>query len=170
MKSHPQAVIFQWNCRSIFTNLHYLVQHLSTAPKYHLLVLQSLNVTENKLPKLSGYDYPPVIPKEHNEGKISTAIYIQENLNYSQIHPPIPRDTLNINACAARVKLNDAITLNVVSIYLPKGPDDKNTEWLRSLQDQNEKWLVAGDFNAHSTFWDRDCKDVIHHERHFRTS
>lgn len=61
--------------------------------------------------------------------------------------------------CAAQVKFNENHTINIISAYLPKGPNELNTEWLHTLQDK-EKWLIAGDFNAHSPFWDKDCASV----------
>ena len=51
--------------------------------------------------------------------------------------------------------------MNIASVYLPKGPNDFNTEWLKSLQDQQPgKWVISGDFNAHSPFWENNCSIV----------
>ena len=48
-----------------------------------------------------------------------------------------------------------------MSVYLPKGPNDQNTEWLRTVQDQQHgKWIIGGDFNAHSPFWEKDCSNI----------
>ena len=42
---------------------------------------------------------------------------------------------------------------SILSIYLPKGPDDNNTEWIRTYKsDKNTKVLITGDFNTHSPF------------------
>lgn len=41
-----------------------------------------------------------------------------------------------------------------------KGPSDENTDWLLNLPKSKEEWIVCGDFNAHSPFWERDCQSV----------
>jgi hypothetical protein len=42
-------------------------------------------------------------------------------------------------------------------VYLPKGPDDSNSDWFTNFEYKNEKWLIGGDFNAHSPLWEKDC-------------
>ena len=43
---------------------------------------------------------------------------------------------------------------------MTKGPNEENTEWVRSVQMSGEKWIVAGDFNAHSPLWDKDSVTI----------
>ena len=160
MSKTGPAKILQWNCRSLSTNLDYLVHQL-TLDSYHILVLQSLNVKESKLPKLMNYDYPPV----HNEvttetEMIKTAIYVKKGIEYSKCTSPAPTNVSNLYSSAATIKINQTFKINIVSVYLPKGPNNDNTEWIRSLQESNKKWLVAGDFNAHSPFWEKGCITV----------
>jgi len=53
----------------------------------------------------------------------------------------------------------NGINLSILSIYLPKGPDDNNTEWIRTYKsDKNTKVLITGDFNTHSPFWENNCE------------
>ena len=158
--SNTDTIFLQWNCRSIQTNLSYLFQHLESN-EYQAIILQSLNVNTNKLPKLDNYYYPPVYHCDSENGKINCAIYIKTGLDYSFLPSPIPKDTPDIHSTGVTVKICDSLTLNIVSTYLPRGPNDKNTEWLRSLQIQKEKWLIAGDFNAHSAFWEQNCYKTI---------
>ena len=75
--------ILQWNCRSIITNLSCFSQYVSNND-HHVLSLQSLNVKKNKLPKLKGYFFPPIINSESftNNAKLSNAIYIRDDLYY----------------------------------------------------------------------------------------
>ena len=153
--------ILQWNCRSISTNLYELIQHLSTH-RYQVLALQSLNVIEQKLPKFQNYYYPPIYQTNDETGRVSTALYIQEKVDYIEMQSPISKNVKNISISAAKLTFNKSDTLNIMSVYLPKGPDDKNTEWIRNLNDDNDKWLIAGDFNSHAAFWDNDCKTVTH--------
>lgn len=66
--------------RSVSTNLPYLIQHLASN-MYQALILQSLNVKKNKLPKLPGFYYPPVYEQVEDTSKISAAIYIKEGID-----------------------------------------------------------------------------------------
>ena len=157
--NQTKICFLQWNCRSIQTNLSYLIQHLQ-CNDYQALLLQSLNVNSNKLPKLDNYYYPPIYHRENKKDKVNCAIYIRIGLNYSLCSSPAPQDTPDLYLCGATVHFCDSLVINLLSVYLPKGPNDHNTEWIRSLQFQNEKWIVAGDFNAHSTFWNPNCETV----------
>eukprot|EP00745_Piridium_sociabile_P014181 TRINITY_DN20892_c1_g1_i4.p1 TRINITY_DN20892_c1_g1~~TRINITY_DN20892_c1_g1_i4.p1 ORF type:complete len:232 (-),score=8.68 TRINITY_DN20892_c1_g1_i4:1083-1778(-) len=151
--------IFQWNCRSIATNCDHLVQHLAQH-SYQLLTLQSLNVKRDKLPKLKNYYFPPIHQKTDTTGKINSAIYIREGVKYTPCPSPIPSDIHSIHSCAVKVQLNTS-TLTVISVYLPQGPYDFNTEWIRTLEsDQGKKCFIAGDFNAHSPFWEKGCQNI----------
>ena len=148
---------FQWNARSIFTNEAFLIQHLAYND-YRILILQSLNVCRSKLPRLPHFYYPPIHNHISNsKEKINCAIYIREGTEYSFRPSPAPLNLPDLYSCAASVKINNNVILNVVSVYLPKGPTEHNTEWLHSFQNSDEKWLVAGDFNAHSPFWENGC-------------
>jgi len=154
----------QWNCRSINTNHSYLLQHLASE-KYKILIFQSLNVNVTNLPKLPTFYYPPIFEKAGIDGKIKTAIYVHESVEYSVCPSPVPDNTPNIHSCAARVKLSNDQIVNIVSVYLPKGPHEDNTDWVRSIQISKEKWIIAGDFNAHSPFWEKDNVSLITSKR-----
>eukprot|EP00745_Piridium_sociabile_P002170 TRINITY_DN11300_c0_g1_i4.p1 TRINITY_DN11300_c0_g1~~TRINITY_DN11300_c0_g1_i4.p1 ORF type:complete len:167 (+),score=4.27 TRINITY_DN11300_c0_g1_i4:169-669(+) len=45
-------------------------------------------------------------------------------------------------------------------LLIVTGPTEFNTEWIHNLPDINEKWFIAGDFNAHSSFWNKGCQTV----------
>ena len=48
-----------------------------------------------------------------------------------------------------------------MSVYLPKGPNNNNTEWLKNIQyDKQTNFIITGDFNAHSSFWEQNCSNV----------
>ena len=156
VKPTDSTNIFQWNARSITTNAAYLIEHLANN-NYQILLLQSLNVCKNKLPRIPGFYYPPVHQSADEKEIIKTAIYIKEDTEYCIRPSPAPNDLKNLHSCAATIKISNGVILNVASVYLPKGPDDQNTEWLKAFQNTSDKWLVAGDFNAHSSFWEKDC-------------
>ena len=152
--------ILQWNCRSILRNIDELIQHLSSN-KFKVLLLQSINTSKNKLPHIPNFHYPPIYNQDES-GKINTAIYIHRNIDYHPMKSPVPLTIPHVNASAAMVKFNSKLIVNVVSVYLPKGPDNDNTEWLQNLPDK-EKWLIGGDFNSHSALWDHSCSRTTNH-------
>jgi hypothetical protein len=94
-------------------------------------------------------------------GKINTAIYIREGLDFSYCPSPAPTNIPDLNSCAATVKFSDSLIVNIMSVYLNKGPTDENVDWLRSFQNQKDKWIIGGDFNAHSPFWDKSCVNTV---------
>ena len=149
--------VLQLNCRSIKTNFLQLDQFVAEN-QFSVLALQSLNVESDKLPKIDSYYYPPV--HDFNSAKIQTAIYVRCNLKYHILNPsPITKED-DIFHVSISVKLNNNTNINIISVYLPKGPIDDNSDWLKSSAFSNGKWLVLGDFNAHSPLWDSQCKLV----------
>jgi ribonuclease HI len=83
------------------------------------------------------------------------AIYIRANLEHLKIEN-VPKID-NVYICGAIVKFNPYLNLNILSVYYPEGPKDDNSDWLKNIESNNTKWLILGDFNAHSTFWDNEC-------------
>ena len=59
-------------------------------------------------------------------------------------------------------KKNKECNSNVSSVYYPKVPDTKNTDWLKTFKYENQKWFILGDFNLHSLFLDNHCQKVTH--------
>lgn len=152
--------VLQWNCRSLKSNITYLLHHLNSH-NYDVLLLQSLNVIPSKIPYIAGFYYPPIIKARSTDNIIQTAIFIREKLTYIDNSSTLNINATDIYACSATIKVNGSFIINVASVYLPKGPNDQNTEWMRifSFDDQlNGKWLIGGDFNAHSPFWEKKCE------------
>ena len=139
---------WKWNCRSINMNFHLLqVQHELANNELScsfIAIPKSVNVKRNNLPKFENCYYPSVIDLSHSQsaGKIDTAIFIHTGLQYCSRPSPVPKSTENISSCAVVVKLCDSLTLNVASIYLQRGPDELNTEWIKSPQDGHDNWLI----------------------------
>ena len=159
MPTNIDFSVFQWNCRSIYTNQDQLVQHLA-GHDYQVLTLQSLNVKKDKLPRLKNYYFPPIHQKVDTTEKINVAIYVREGVDYIYCPSPVPPDTPSIYSCATTIRFN-SLNLMVMSVYLPLGPNEQNTEWIRSLQsDLSKNILITGDFNAHAPFWEKDCVSV----------
>ena len=146
----------QWNCRSLEKNIDHLKQFLAEH-RFQIICLQSLNIKQGNLPKLSGYLFPPINDSTNSISKVYTAIYIRVDINYTELPCPIPQSLKDIHACAVKIELNNT-PCTIISTYLPKGPKENNTDWLRQLPDTpNSKYIIAGDFNAHSPFWEKNC-------------
>ena len=153
--------ILQWNCRSITKNLESLIQHLSTN-HYHLLSLQSLNCSSDNLPKMPNFFFPPIINSTLTSNRIQTAIYIHKDINFTSYNFPIPPNSTGIFHCS--VKFIFQFTQYIlISVYLPNGPNNNNTQWLANLPDISPfKYIVTGDFNSHAPFWETNCSHITH--------
>lgn len=147
--------ILQWNCRSILKNYNHLLQFLSQHEIY-ILSLQSLNTSVYNLPKIPNFYYPPETNSINNSNKIYTAIYINSNFSYVSIPSPIPLTMENTFSCSIQFKI-DKTTFTLLSVYLPKGPNKTNTDWLKNISsnNKNEAFIITGDYNAHSSFWEQ---------------
>jgi ribonuclease HI len=122
---------------------------------YQIILIQSLNVKENRLPKLDQFYFPPIF-NAGVDGRINTAIYFRVGLQYCSRPSPVPKETEHVSSCAAVVKFNSNCIINVASVYLPRGQIESNTDWLQSISGK-EKWVIGGDFNEHSPLWENDC-------------
>ena len=156
--------IFQWNARSITTNVLQFQHHISSND-YCILAIQSLNVEPSKLPKLENFYFPPLYTCNKESNKVMTALYIRTDLEYKSLIPSTKLDMSHLKdvyITSATIKINKECNYNVLSVYYPKGPDTENTDWLKTLDYGEQKWFILGDFNSHSPFWDNHCQKVTH--------
>ena len=147
---------FQWNARSIWTNLLAFENHISEN-NYAVIALQSLNVEKRRMPKLEGYYYPPICNCYENSVKVKVALYIRQDLKYTLLSDVIPKDLNDIFWIGAKVKIDNTQIINFVSIYLPSGPNNSNTDWLKDPKFKKDTWCILGDFNAHDPSWEDNC-------------
>ena len=157
--------IFQWNARSIITNSLQFKHHIDNN-NYSVLALQSLNVEPSKLPKLENYYFPPQYTCSKETGKVMTAIYVRTNLDYCRELPVLKSHMENLKdfyLTSVIIKINGDCQYNIMSVYYPKGPDNENTDWMKNIDYGHKKWIILGDFNSHSPFWDSECNKVTHH-------
>ena len=146
--------IFQWNCRAISKRIDYFTQYLSKED-HHILLLQSLFCSRSKLPKLPGYYYPPLIDHLTSTKHVNVAIYIRDDLEYQCCKSPVPLDSDNVFSAAITLKINDKESINLASVYYPRGPSNTNCSWLKEMNVEKELWVIGGDFNCHSKLWDK---------------
>ena len=55
------------------------------------------------------------------------------------------------------LKLSKNSKVNILSVYYPKGPNADNSDWIRNIPSSDKNWIILGDFNAHSPFWEPGC-------------
>jgi ribonuclease HI/L-rhamnose mutarotase len=94
-----------------------------------------------------------------NSNKVQAAIYIRNDLDYCIISSPVPKDLADVYSSAVKLKVNEDLSINILSVYFPKGTDNIDSNWLRSF-DVTENWIVCGDFNTHSPLWDKGCHNI----------
>ena len=151
------AQIFQWNARSISTNFLAFDQYIKEN-NYCILALQSLNTEPGKLPKLNNYFFPPLFTISKNNGKVQTALYIRDDLEFYKISPFQNLENSEDHfGTSASVKINKNTILNVISVYYPNGTNNDNTDWIKSTILSEKKWIILGDFNEHDPLWDSSC-------------
>jgi hypothetical protein len=126
--------------------LDLLIQFLDdSSQEYDLLLLQSIGVFKKEIPLIPGFHYPPFITCEDN--RIRTATYVRKNLQVTQVRSP-----LFPWAGACEVLLHNNHSIKVFNVYFPDGISDKNrVSWLADIP--REGVIVAGDFNAHHSWW-----------------
>ena len=99
--------IFQWNSRSIFTNLLAFENHISQG-NYCILALQSLNVEKRNLPRMNNYYYPLLCNSNMKTKKVQPAIYICSDPVYTiPISSPVTNAMEEVYATTAMVKINE---------------------------------------------------------------
>ena len=60
-----------------------------------------------------------------------------------------------VEAIGATILTKNTGNIDVISVYVPKGNCD--TEEVKALFNVQNKFIIAGDFNAHHDIWERDC-------------
>ena len=121
-----------------------------------------LNETKlNNKHKLSFYDYN-IIRKDRIGSKQGggTAVLIKKDIKFST-HDNFKLNKLKVlEACAIKVPLTSNKVLHIVSVYYPSGSNDstmKNdlSDMFESMQldNINNYYVIAGDFNARHTNW-----------------
>ena len=105
--------------------------------------------------------YPPLCNSNKKTKKVQTAIYIRSDLVYTiPISSPVTNAMEEVYTTTAVVKINEQTTLNVISVYFPKGPEGDNTNWLKDIALSNKRYVIVGDFNAHAPFGENGCTSV----------
>ena len=146
--------ILQWNCRSISNKTAHLQNYL-TSHKTDIMMLQSLNVTPNKMPNLPGYYFPPIVGTE--KGKVMVAIYVSVLLTFSVLQRPVDSVDCRLTVCGVTLPLKGSIhkEINILNVYYPNGSSkDEHVRWIANLPNDSVSWLVCGDFNVSNRLWD----------------
>ena len=68
---------------------------------------------------------------------MQTAVYIRSDLEYTSLTTsPLTIVNGDVYSSGAEVKINEQSSLNAISVFLPYGPNDDNTDWLKTLHCQ----------------------------------
>jgi len=76
------------------------------------------------------------------------------------ISSPVTNAMEEVCATTAMVKMNEQITLNVISVCFPNGTKGDNTNWLKVIALSNKRCVIVADFNAHAHFGGNGCTSV----------
>ena len=142
--------ILQWNCRSLFTNVDRLAQLLSEQ-HFDIIALQSVGTISKTLPILENFHYPPY--KRVSDRKYRTVIYVRKGLSTS-----ITPITGLKDGFAVTVDLENSDPITLINVYYPNGiANNEQVEWLKEIK--GGRYIIVGDFNAHSTQWNPSIKN-----------
>ena len=56
------------------------------------------------------------------------------------------------------LKITDNKHINLLSVYYPRGTNNLDSSWLKTMECKKNMWIVGGDFNCHSKLWDKNSK------------
>ena len=116
---------------------------------------------KREIPRMNNNNDPPLCNSNKNTKKVQTAIYICSDLVYTvPISSPVTNAMEEVCATTAMVKMNEQITLNVISVYFPNGTKGDNTNWLKDIALSNKSCVIVGDFNVHAHLGGNGCTSV----------
>lgn len=145
------AFITQWNCRGLIHNLGD-IRHIMNTYSPVAFCLQETNLGPKNTNFLKGFSVFRKDREHANRLSGGVAIVVKSGF-------PTRAITLNTSFEAVAVRIIAHKTLSICSIYIP--PHEHIT--VRELEDLTaqlpEPFVLAGDFNAHSTLWGCDKTD-----------
>lgn len=143
--SHPLSLIYM-NIRSLRLNFNtFLVSIAKIINKIKIIILVETNISnnENNIYSIKGF-YSIFVNREGKGGGV--AIYIKENLNYSQIS----LETKSFESIQTDININNK-NISLLSIYRP--PDKKVSEFIKELEiiiskiNNKQEIIIVGDIN-----------------------
>lgn len=150
-------LICQWNCRSAISNKGNLEQLLHQE-NITIALLSETWFKPNSIVHFRGYN---ITRTDRADGKSGVAVLIRANLKYTEINNlPSPPHTLT---SAISIKVNNSLTLTIVSIYILPKSKISLREWSEFLSSIPKPFIIGGDFNSHHICWGctyTDCYGV----------
>ena len=128
---------------------------MSELPRQDIIMLQSLNCKENKLPRIEGYQRPSF---SLESDRVMVATYIHKNLvrGNSDVNFTVP--DVRFSHCIDQIVTKDFGPINFVNVYYPAGSNsNSHVSWIENLN-PSKNWFIGGDFNVHNSLWDRKQK------------
>lgn len=139
--------ILQWNCRSIPDKLETLSE-LCDMYKIDIFLLSETHLESVKKIKMINFN---IIRKDRNTRGGGVMIGIKKNLKYKKIKYGF--STSEAEIVGTQILLNEQETLDVVSVYIPPRFNFSSNDIEEIFLPLKSPFIVAGDFNAHSTEW-----------------
>ena len=160
--------IMQWNCDSLLSKVEELKTFLQDQ-KIDIFALQETKmITTDKTPKIHGYtiirqDRPQPKGKEKNRGG-GLIMGIKDNIPFRRAHIQVTEvgDTTT-ESITIEIPTQGNQKLRITNIYVP--PIRSTARDTRTEMSAVGKWpcmeydMILCDANAHSLFWDENCKN-----------
>lgn len=139
--------LIQWNGQSVKAHKPFLEMYLGThSPQIAILAETWLKATHS----FNFKNYYSV-RSDRIDGYGGSAILISKNLNFQIINT----DNLSNNyvqVCGVKINIGN-FNLDVISVYVKPTYTLRNSFWQTLLSKLSSKYLICGDFNAHSEVW-----------------
>lgn len=144
------ANILQWNSRSINNKKTDLIKLIND----HSVTVAA--VSETWLRPGSRFKIPgfSCLRDDRNDGRAGSALLINRNHPFTQIH--LPPHSHEINAVAANV-----MGLNIISVYIPHPNLNLIPDLSTLFFSVPHPLLILGDFNCHNTSWGSAYSDIF---------
>lgn len=141
-------MIYQFNCNGISSKLGEIKLHVYLK-KPDVLCLCETWMKEHSIPKVIGYKGVWKTRVENNRGGLG--MLIREDVIHRQINlVPFINGNLEFQTIQIQTKHG---SVDVMNIYNPSR-NVSTQEFLHYINQLHNKYLLIGDFNAHSQIWD----------------
>lgn len=139
--------ICQWNCRSAVSNKINLI-HLLSSNNIDIAVLCETWFKPGVYMNFPGYN---VVREDRQDGKGGVAVLLKNKFAFSEIRNI--HKINNVSSTGVSLQVNKNLSINIVSIYVPPRTSISVQQWNNFLSSIPKPFILAGDFNAHHTYW-----------------
>lgn len=148
--------IIQWNAQGMSAHGHELLRFVDQKNKtnetIHLICIQETWFSDDKSLYLPGYTC--ILKNRKSQYRGGCAFYIHDSIQYAD---PLFKSDLELQTIDLYFANS---TVRIINFYNPckQLNNDIMEELKRSIQEQN-KYIIVGDFNSHNTLWGSEKTD-----------